>query len=137
MMNAIVVTRQDYDRLKVLLTAGLDSATRPRQPILDLRRELDRAVVVDPKDVPQGVVTMRSVVRLIDLDTKEESEYRLVYPHEADIREGRISVLAPIGTAIIGAREGETIEWSVPNGVRRLKIQKVTYQPEASGDFSL
>ncbi len=137
MMSAIVVTRQDYDRLKVLLTAGLDSATRPRQPILDLRRELERAVIVNPEDVPQGVVTMRSVVRLVDLDTKQEVEYRLVYPHEADIREGKISILAPVGTAIIGAREGETVEWNVPNGVRRLKILKVTYQPEAAGDFSL
>jgi len=137
MTHAIIVTRQDYDRLKVLVTAGLDAAKSPRRPILDLRDELERAVVVDPKDVPQGVVTMRSVVRLLDLDTKKEEEYRLVYPHEADIREGKISVLAPIGTAIIGARAGETIEWSVPNGVRRLKILEVAYQPEAAGDFLL
>ncbi len=135
-MHSIVVTRQDYDRLQVLVTAGLDSPMRPRQPILDLRKELEQAVIVDPKDVPQDVVTMRSVVRLVDLDTKKEEEYRLVYPHEADIREGKISVLAPVGTAIIGAREGETIEWNVPNGIRRLKIKKVTFQPEASGDFS-
>ena len=137
MTHGIVVTRQDYDRLKLLVTAGLDSPLRPRQLVLDLRKELERAVVVDPKDVPQDVVTMRSVVRLVDLDTKKEEEYRLVYPHEADIREGKISILAPIGTAIIGAREGETIEWNVPNGVRRLKVIKVTYQPEATGDFFL
>lgn len=137
MTHVIVVTRQDYDRLKLLVTAGLDSAKAPRQPILDLRNELERAVVVDPKDVPQGVVTMRSVVRLKDLDSGKEEKYRLVYPHEADIREGKISILAPVGTAIIGAREGETIEWNVPNGVRRLKILEVAYQPEAAGDFAL
>ncbi len=136
-MHGIVVTRQDYDRLNVLVTSGLDSPTRPRQLILDLRGELERAVIVDPKDVPQDVVTMRSVVRVVDLDTNKEEEYRLVYPQEADIREGKISILAPVGTAIIGAREGETIEWNVPNGLRRLKIKKVTYQPEAAGDFSL
>ncbi len=136
-MHGIVVTRQDYDRLQVLLTSGRDSPMRPRQLVLDLRKELERAVIVDPKDVPRDVVTMRSIVRLVDLDTKKEEEYRLVYPHEADIREGKISVLAPVGTAIIGAREGETIEWNVPNGVRRLKILKVTFQPEAAGDFSL
>jgi regulator of nucleoside diphosphate kinase len=135
MTHIIVVTRQDYNRLKVLVTPGLESVRNPLQPIIDLRTELERAVIVDPKDVPQDVVTMRSVVRLVDLDTKKEEEYRLVYPHEADIREGKISVLAPIGTAIIGAREGETIEWNVPNGVRRLKIRKVTYQPEAAGDY--
>lgn len=134
-MHSIVVTRRDYDKLQVLVTAGLDSPMRPRQLILDLRKELEQAVIVDPKDVPQDVVTMRSVVRLVDLDTKKEEEYRLVYPQEADIREGKISVLAPVGTAIIGAREGETIEWNVPNGIRRLKIKKVTFQPEASGDF--
>jgi regulator of nucleoside diphosphate kinase len=136
-MHGIVVTRQDYDRLNVLVTSGLDSPTRSRQLILDLRGELERAVIVDPKDVPKDVVTMRSVVRLVDLDTKKEEEYRLVYPPEADIREGKISILAPVGTAIIGAREGETIEWNVPNGLRRLKIKKVTCQPEAAGDFSL
>ncbi len=136
-MHGIVVTRQDYDRLNVLVTSGLDSPTRPRHLILDLRGELERAVIVEPKDVPEDVVTMRSVVQLVDMDTKKEEEYRLVYPHEADIREGKISILAPVGTAIIGAREGETIEWNVPNGLRRLKIKKVTHQPEAAGDFSL
>ena len=59
------------------------------------------------------------------------------FAHEADIREGKISVLAPVGTAVIGAREGETVEWNVPNGLRRLKIVKVTYQPEAAGNFHL
>jgi len=137
MTSTIVVTQRDFDRLKGLLTSGPGTARRPRQSVLDLQRELERAIIVEPEDVPRGVVTMRSVVRLLDLDTREESEYRLVYPHEADIREGKISVLAPVGTAVIGAREGETVEWNVPNGLRRLKIVKVTYQPEAAGNFHL
>ncbi len=137
MSNVLVVTRQDYDRLKTLVTAGLDASRGPRQPLIDLRAELEKAVIVDPKKIPAGVVTMRSIVRLVDLDTKKEEEYRLVYPHEADIREGKISVLAPIGTAIIGAREGDTIEWKVPNGLRRLKIRKVSFQPEAAGEYQL
>jgi regulator of nucleoside diphosphate kinase len=80
---------------------------------------------------------MNSRVRLRDLDSGEKMQISLVYPSAADASAKKVSVLAPIGTAILGYRTGDTIEWEVPAGVRRLKIEDVLYQPEASGDFSL
>lgn len=82
--------------------------------------------------VPRDVITMHSTACLSDLDTEEEFVYTLVFPHEADIRQGKISVLAPIGTAMLGYRVGTVFEWPVPDGMRRLHIKEVLYQPEAA-----
>jgi regulator of nucleoside diphosphate kinase len=78
---------------------------------------------------------MNSKVRLRDLDTGEKETYTLVYPHEADASAGRISVLAPVGTAIVGNRVGDVIEWPVPAGLRRLKVEAVLDQPERAGEY--
>ena len=93
--------------------------------------------MVVPSDVPPDVITMRSKVRLKDLGTGEEMVYSLVFPTEAKFDEGRISVLTPVGTAMLGYRRGDTIEWEVPPGVRRLKVEEVLYQPESKGHYNL
>jgi regulator of nucleoside diphosphate kinase len=80
---------------------------------------------------------MRSKVRLKDLVSGESNTYSLVFPTEANFAEGKISVLAPIGTAILGYRQGDPIEWPVPSGLRRLKIEEILYQPESAGDHEL
>ncbi len=80
---------------------------------------------------------MNSKVALSDIDTSEEMTYTIVFPKDANIDEGKISVLAPMGTAMLGYRVGDIIEWQVPAGKRRIKIEKILYQPEASGDFHL
>jgi regulator of nucleoside diphosphate kinase len=80
---------------------------------------------------------MNSRVRLLDLDTRIAVEYTLVYPGESDLAKGKISVLAPVGAAMIGYREGDEIEWNVPGGRRRFKVEAVLYQPEAAGDTHL
>ena len=98
---------------------------------------MDRADVVQQKDIPADVITMRSTVRLKDLDSSEELTYRLVFPTEANYDEGKISVLAPIGTAMLGYRRGDVIEWQVPSGVRRLSVDEVLYQPESKGEYHL
>ena len=87
--------------------------------------------------MPHDVVTMNSRVQLVDLDTGEAMTYTLVFPDDADLRQGKISVLAPIGTAMLGYRVGDTFEWRVPAGLRRLKIEAILYQPEAAGDYHL
>ncbi|MEB2343849.1 MAG: nucleoside diphosphate kinase regulator [Deltaproteobacteria bacterium] len=130
---ALIVSRFDLERLERLLdrVGGGEN--------LDLlRAELDRADVVEPKDVPPDVVTMNSQVRVVDEATGEESELRLVFPAAADAERGAISVLAPIGSALLGLRVGATIEWPVPDGrARRIRVIAVSYQPEAAGDHHL
>jgi regulator of nucleoside diphosphate kinase len=128
----ILVTEDDMDRLKDLVHASRRSARRDQNHLAELDRELDRAEVVAATDVPADVVTMHSVVRVRDLDTGARVDYRLVFPADADIERHRISVLAPIGTALIGYRAGDRIEWTTPGGTRRLKVEAVLYQPETA-----
>ena len=131
-----VITETDFDRLRHLLESPRYRAT---QPVLlrSLQEELDRGKVVSAADVPKGVVTMHSVVRVRDLADGESATYTVVYPEEAAIGEGKLSVLAPMGRALLGARAGQAIEFEAPGGLRRLKVVKVLYQPEQAGDFHL
>ena len=102
-----------------------------------LEEELEFAEIVPPKEIRPDVITMRSKVRLKDLDTGDEVEYSLVFPTEADSSEGKISILAPLGTAILGYKRGDTVEFQAPARLRRLKVLDVLYQPESSGDYNL
>src|SRR4051794_25628642 len=127
--RTIIISYADRERLEALIdSARMDSNVR-EDYLEALEAELRRARVVSSRRVPSDVVTMNSVVRLRDLDSEETEEYELVYPVDADIAHGRISVLAPIGTAILGYRVGDIIEWPVPAGQRRLRVEEVLYQP--------
>lgn len=94
-----------------------------------LAGELRRARVVPRSQLPPDVVTMNSTVRLRDLETGEEETYTLVYPADADIGANKLSVLAPVGTALLGYRTGDVVEWPVPAGVSRFRIEEVVSQP--------
>jgi regulator of nucleoside diphosphate kinase len=131
----IYITRPDMDKLRKLIAGVRENAAKPTANLDRLEKELDRARVVASTKVPKDVITMNSVVRLQDLASREELTYTLVFPVDADIAQGRISVLAPIGTALIGYGVGDIIEWPVPSGTRRLEVREVLYQPEAAGHF--
>jgi len=105
--------------------------------IEELEAELSRAIVVDFNKILPDFVTMNSKVYLRDMDTGKNEFYQLVYPEDADIEQNKISILAPIGTAILGYKVGDIIEWKVPAGLRRLKIKKIVYQPEAAKEYYL
>ena len=119
----LYISRDDHTRLRLLLQAALRRGSTPA--LERLRGELDRALVIDPAAIPPDGVTMGSRVRFEDLETNEIEEYTLVFPDQADIAAGRLSILAPIGTALIGARAGEIVDWPTPGGVRRLKLHQV------------
>ena len=135
--RAIYMTEFDMERIQKLVDGTRAWSKKDREFLQNLEEELDRATVVSPQEVPADVVTMNSQVRVLDLNTKKEMVLRLVFPSDADYESGRVSVLAPIGTALLGYRAGDTVEWKVPSGVRRLKIESVLYQPEAAGDYHL
>jgi regulator of nucleoside diphosphate kinase len=120
----IYITRDDYSKLRLLVTTAL--YTNASAALQKLREELDRAAVIDPAAIPAGVVTMDSTVEFEDLRTGEVEEYTLTFPDRADVEEKRLSILAPIGTALIGYRVGDLVSWSTPGGVRQLKIRRVT-----------
>ncbi len=131
MKNCIVITKADFDRLYQLVEHRRESTSPDSQYLENLEQELDQAEIVDPTAIPHDVVTMNSEVRLKDLDSGEMKSYKLVFPR-VNMPENGVSVLAPIGTALLGYRAGDVIEWKVPKGIRRLQILEVTYQPEAA-----
>lgn len=133
----IFITQLDKERLEELISVVDEFGKNGHQDLTDLKTELSRAKIVPSTKVPSDVVTMNSKVVLYDLDTSKQIAYTLVFPRDANIDEGRISVLAPLGTAILGYSVGATIEWQVPSGKRHIRIEKILYQPEASGDFHL
>jgi regulator of nucleoside diphosphate kinase len=129
--RSIHVTGQDMQRLRHILSAPGGASTRDQAHLQTLREELDRAVVVSAEETPADVVTMRTLVRIRDLKSGMQGDYTLVYPWEADVDSNRVSVLAPLGTALLGYREGDQIDWRMPGGVRRLRVEKILHQPEA------
>ncbi|MCC6456659.1 MAG: nucleoside diphosphate kinase regulator [Caldilineaceae bacterium] len=135
--RTIYITEFDMERLGKLIEEAKRVHRHGNAYLDDLELELSRAEVVLPADVPPDVVTMNSTVWLRDLDTDEEMTVTLVFPQDADIEHDKVSVLAPIGTAMLGYRAGDVFTWKVPDGERRLRIEKVPYQPEASGDLHL
>jgi regulator of nucleoside diphosphate kinase len=135
--RTIYITEFDMKRLRELIDEAKRLDRRGNEYLESLEGELSRGILVAPTDVPPDVVTMNSRVNLVDLDTGEEMVCTLVFPNEADVAQSKISVLAPIGTAMLGYRVGDTFEWKVPDGIRRLEIKGVLYQPEAAGDYHL
>ncbi|HYJ04232.1 MAG TPA: nucleoside diphosphate kinase regulator [Chthoniobacterales bacterium] len=133
--NLIYVTSRDKQRLDDLLLEVEASDPRKHGDLKALEEELRRARIVDSEDVPADVITMHSRADVLDLDSGETITFTLVFPFEANVEEGRISVLAPIGAGMLGYRVNDEFEWNVPEGVRRMRVTRVHYQPEAAGDF--
>ncbi len=133
MRARLVIPESNYRRLAELVRSA---RTRPgdRPYLASLGQELDRSRVLPPAKVPRNVVTMHSCVRVRDMDSDEVSTYTLVYPAEADIDAGMLSVLAPLGTALLGTRAGQVIRWRVPAGICTLRVEEVLYQPEGGGE---
>ena len=127
------INELDHKRLMRLIEDALNGVTEQSNSLRSLQVELARATVVNAEELPRDVVTMRSRV-LIMLDD-EEKEITLVYPNEANLSTGKISILSPVGTAIIGYRVGDVVNWLTPGGLKRIRIKKVLYQPEALGDY--
>lgn len=129
----IVVSEQDLERLEKLV-ASLSSAPVPG--LEELEEELSRADVVPSTAIPPNVVTMNSTVRFREVDSDREFQLALVYPRDQGVDGSTISILAPVGSALLGLSEGETIEWPKPGGGSlHVRIEEVIYQPERAGDL--
>lgn len=123
----ITLPSDDYSKLRLLASAA--SHSNGSAGLLKLRQELDRASVIDPDACPDDVVTLESTVQFEDVGSGEIEEYTLTLPDRADIEKQRLSILAPIGTALIGCRVGDIVNWSTPGGIRKLKLHRVIPRP--------
>lgn len=131
----IVISSLDADRLEKLIDS-LPGGSFPGKR--DLEEELARAELVEPQAVPPTVVTMNSTVRFAIASSSEEFCLTLVYPKDVDASGKKISILAPVGSALLGLSQGDEIEWPKPGGgMLRVRIKEVTYQPERAGEYHL
>jgi regulator of nucleoside diphosphate kinase len=129
----IIISTTDLERLERLLESLPRNAFPGKEA---LEAELARAVVVEPTEIPPTVVTMNSTVRFRVTTSKEEFRLTLVYPKDLDESGSRISILAPVGSALLGLSQGDEIEWPGPGGrTLRVRIEEVTYQPERAGEY--
>lgn len=129
----IVLTSEDKDKLMALV----ESAEHPKNALdraafKKLAGEIDRAEVVEPDALPKKVVTMNTIVEVEDMDGGEMLRLKISWPEDVDPEKGHINVLAPLGVALLGTHAGDEIEWPVPAGMRRFRIAKIVYQPEAA-----
>lgn len=127
----INISSTDHSQLQRLVNSARLDRRISRQSLDVLEGELVRATPVEQAELPRDVIAMNSTVWFRDLDTEEIERYQLVYPSDADVTLDRISVLAPIGTALLGFRLHDVVEWEVPRGRRRLEITKVVQQHSA------
>ncbi len=135
MSTDIYITNIDRERIKNILDKMSEGNQAPEKSVKKLEDELYKAIIVNPQQVPRDVITMNSKA-LLQLDD-EDMEVSLVYPEDADLSAMKLSIFSPIGTAILGYKEGNTIEWEVPSGTSKIHIKKILYQPEAASDYHL
>lgn len=129
-LPAVLVSRLDCERIEALLESPAADAIDTRA----LRRELDRARIVAPGEMPSDVITMNSTAR-VAIGEGGERELTLVYPRDADGSADRVSILSPVGSALLGLRVGDTIAWPAPGGDIALHVRAIAWQPEAAGEL--
>jgi regulator of nucleoside diphosphate kinase len=130
--RSIHVTSQDLLRLRRVIGSTARNSVLDRQHLEVLSAELDRAVIIDDDDIPPDVIRMGTHVRVRDSTSQQTEDYTLVYPWEADVNLNLLSVLAPLGTALLGYREGDEIDWRLPGGVRELRVERILRQVDVS-----
>ena len=135
-MKTIKITDLDYSRLNTLIENVQGSKREEPMNLAVLKRELSRAVKVNPRKIEPGFITMNSVVEIVDLDTDRKMQLKLVYPHEANFKKGKVSIFSLLGMALIGYREKSIVHFNAPMGRKKIFIKDMIYQPESHGEFT-
>jgi regulator of nucleoside diphosphate kinase len=136
-MSKIILNRLDFQRIQKHISDARLSKSINAAEAEKLINELNSAKVVEPTEIPDDVVTMNSVVKITFVNSSKQLQLAIVYPGQADIKENKISIFSPVATALIGYRVGDLIDWIVPAGLTKIRIDEIIYQPEASGDYDL
>ncbi len=136
-MGNIIINRLDYARIKKCISDAKQFKSLSGVEAENLVNELNSAKIVEPEAIPANVVTMNSIVKLSFLNNNKHVQFQIVYPDQANLKENKISIFSPIATALIGYKVADEIEWVVPAGLTKMKIEELVYQPEAAGEFDL
>jgi regulator of nucleoside diphosphate kinase len=126
-----ILTAADHRELSGAIVAAKKLAVHPRETQL-LQEKLSHALISSAGEVPPDVITLYSRAELFDLDTEERLNLMTVFPIDASLEQGRVSVFDSLGAAMLGRRVGDRFDWNVPYGVRRFEVQGVNFQPEAA-----
>lgn len=127
----IYITEKDKVKLRNLFSKTLGMSNNDLKSMKELLEEIERAEVMTDENIDETVITMNSTFVVEDINTHKEYDYTIVYPEFADSSKNKISILAPVGTALLGYKVGDIVEWSVPAGKRKFRIKEMLYQPEA------
>ncbi|MBK6732225.1 MAG: nucleoside diphosphate kinase regulator [Bacteroidetes bacterium] len=136
-MKNIIINRLDYARITKCIKDAKNFRSINNKEAELLLQELKSAKIVEPEAIPSNVVTMNSIVKISFTNTKKHIQFQIVYPDQSNIKENKISIFSPIATALIGYKVNDEIEWIVPAGLTKIKIEEIIYQPEATGDYDL
>ncbi len=134
-MNNIKITELDYTRLKKAILHARERYEADVNNLDNLALKIERAEKIDSKKISSTVITMNSTIKLLNKKTKNENTIKIVYPKEANYRNGYVSVLSPLGTALLGKEVGNEVLFDAPKGTVRMTIQEIEYQPEFYGDY--
>ena len=133
----LTITDADHVRLREMIESLRTVGNPYRGHLRELQREIERAQIVPAADVEPDIVTMNSHLRVRDCDSGVAERLTLVFHGDADLLSARLSVLSPLGTRLLGQRAGDEIDWEGAGGFRRVRIDRILYQPEAAGHFHL
>lgn len=136
-MNKIILSKLDFARIHKSIHDARRMKTIGAKEADILLNELHSAKVVEPNEIPRDVVTMNSIVKISFLSVSKTLQFQIVYPDQANIKENKISIFSPVATALIGYKVSDEIEWAVPSGLTKIRIDEIIYQPEAAGDYDL
>jgi regulator of nucleoside diphosphate kinase len=136
-MSKLIINSLDYSRIQRCISDAKQLRSINSADADKLLNELRSAQVLEPEEIPSNVVTMNSIVKLSFLNNKQQTQFQIVYPKNANFKENKISIFSPIATALIGYKVGDQIEWIVPAGPTKIQIDEILYQPESSGDLDL
>ncbi|MBK8506864.1 MAG: nucleoside diphosphate kinase regulator [Saprospiraceae bacterium] len=136
-MSELIINKLDYARIKKCISDAKQFKSLNNVEAVKLMNELNSAKIVEPEAIPSNVVTMNSIVKLSFLNNNKKIQFQIVYPDQANFKENKISIFSPVATALIGYRVKDEIEWIVPAGLTKIRIDEIIYQPEAAGDFDL
>ena len=136
-MTKLILNKLDYLRIQKCIDEAKELKSITVSESESLMKELNSAEILEPEKIPSNVVTMNSIVKIRFLNSNKQIQFQIVYPRQANVREQKISIFSPIATALIGYKVGDEVEWIVPAGLTKIRIDEIIYQPEAAGDYNL
>ncbi len=136
-MKKLIINKLDFLRIQKCIDEAKIVKSISAGEADSLMKELNSAKIVEPEKIPSNVVTMHSIVKISFLNTNKQIQFQIVYPREANLKENKISIFSPVATALIGFQVGDEVEWIVPGGLTKIRVDEIVYQPEAEGDYNL